>query len=217
MSADDTRVLRAADPAAMYQRLGELTRMLHDSMRELGYDKKIETSLGHMPDAKSRLSFIARVTGDAAEKVLNTVDASQARQADLLAEADRMENLLKGDPVGAVARGEVLHFIEHVRRNTHETNAQLTDIMMAQDFHDLTGQTVGKVVEMASNLEQALVTLLLEGQAGAAASAPAAPVAPQVPVVPEGFLNGPVADATGRSDVVTDQAGVDALLESLGF
>lgn len=213
MNTQDTVARRAPDPAEMYQRIGELTRRLHDAMRELGYDKKIEASLGQVPDAKSRLSFIARVTGEAAEKVLNTVDASQAQQALLLAEADRMESLLKGDPVGAVARGEVLHFIEQVRRNTHDTNARLTDIMMAQDFHDLTGQTVHKVVELATQMEQSLVHLLVEGQGGAAPVA-AAPVAV---VIPEGFLNGPVPDPQGRTDVVADQAGVDALLESLGF
>ena len=109
MHTEDATGRRTPDPADFYQRIGELTRSLHNAMRELGYDKKIEASLGHMPDAKSRLSFIARVTGDAAQKVLDTVDASQARQADLLAEADRMEGMLKGDPVGAVARGEVLH------------------------------------------------------------------------------------------------------------
>ncbi|MFD0669577.1 protein phosphatase CheZ [Ramlibacter sp. MAHUQ-53] len=211
MSADDTRMLRAPDPAGMYQRLGELTRQLHDALQQLGYDKKIEASLGSVPDARSRLSFIAKVTGDAAEKVLNTVDTSQADQAALLAEADRMEALLKGDPVGAVARGEVLHFIEQVRENTHRTNAQLTDIMLAQDFHDLTGQTVRKVVEMATGLEHSLLLLLMEGQ-GAAMPVPVA-----VAEVPPGFLNGPVTDAEGRTDVVTDQAGVDALLDSLGF
>lgn len=210
MTEQDTLTRRAADPAEMYQRIGELTRRLHDAMRQLGYDKTIEASLGQVPDAKSRLTFIARVTGEAAEKVLNTVDASQAQQALLLQEADRMEALLKGDPVGAVARGEVLHFIEQVRRNTHDTNARLTDIMMAQDFHDLTGQTVHKVVELASQLESSLVNLLVEGHGGSV-------VAPVVAAVPEGFLNGPVPDASVRTDVVTDQAGVDALLESLGF
>jgi len=211
MDDHDTATRRPPDAAGMYQRIGELTRRLHEAMRELGYDKQIEASLGTVPDARSRLSFIAKLTGEAAEKVLNTVDASQAQQADLLAEADRMEVMLKGDPVRAVARGEVLHFIELVRQNAQRTNAQLTEIMLAQDFHDLTGQTVRKVVEVATTLEHSLLMLLMEGQ-GAAMPVPVA-----VAEVPPGFLNGPVTDAEGRTDVVTDQAGVDALLDSLGF
>lgn len=191
--------------AEMYQRIGEITRALHDSLRQLGYDKQIEASLGTLPDARSRLAYIARVTGEAAEKVLNTVDASQADQAALLSEADRMEALLKSDPVGAVARGEVLHFIDHVRANTHRTNGQLTDIMMAQDFHDLTGQTVSKVVDVATSLEDSLLKLLIDV------------LPPQAADTQESFLNGPVADPARRSDVVVDQAQVDSLLESLGF
>ena len=205
MSAPHTPTRPAADPGEMYQRIGELTRMLHDALQQLGYDKQIQASLGTLPDTRSRLGYIAKLTGDAAEKVLNTVDASQASQAALLAEADRMESRLKSDPVAAVARGEVLNFIGHVREQTQRTNAQLTEIMLAQDFHDLTGQTVRKVVEMATTVEAALLKLLMEAQ-------------PQQASPREvGFLNGPVHDAAGRSDVVSSQEQVDSLLESLGF
>lgn len=189
----------------MYQHLGELTRLLHDALQQLGYDKKIEDSLGQLPDARTRLSFIAKVTGNAAEKVLNTVDRSQAQQEAMLADAERVETLLKTDPVGAVARGELLHFIGEVKATARDTSAQLTEIMLAQDFHDLTGQTVGKVVEVAARLEDALLQLLVDAKPAAAAA------------VEHGFLNGPVADASKRTDVVANQAQVDDLLESLGF
>jgi chemotaxis protein CheZ len=196
----------AKDPYEVFQRIGLLTRKLHDALQQLGYDKQIEDSLGALPDAKSRLGYIARLTGEAAEKVLNTVDAAQAQQEALVVEASHVEQLLKRDPVGAVARGDVLHFIDHVKANAQRTGAQLTDIMMAQDFHDLTGQTVRKVVDMASSLEESLVKLLLET------------TPPEQRTRAEtGFLNGPVVDAEKRADVVSNQAQVDDLLESLGF
>jgi chemotaxis protein CheZ len=195
-----------SDPYEVFQRIGLLTRKLHDALQQLGYDKQIEDSLGALPDAKSRLGYIARLTGEAAEKVLNTVDAAQAQQEALVVEAGQVEELLKRDPVGAVARGDVLHFIDHVKANAQRTGAQLTDIMMAQDFHDLTGQTVRKVVDMASSLEESLVKLLLET------------TPPEQRTRAEtGFLNGPVVDAEKRADVVANQAQVDDLLESLGF
>ncbi len=190
----------------VYKRIGELTRTLHDALQQLGYDKQIENSLGALPDARSRLNFIAKLTGDAAEKVLNTVDAAQAQQDALVAQAVKIEADLKNDPVGAVARGEVLNFITQVKTNAQLTTSQLSEIMLAQDFHDLTGQTVRKVVEVAGTLEDALLKLLLE-------STPP----DQRPPVHEGFLNGPVADPTARTDVVSNQAQVDDLLESLGF
>ena len=75
--------------------------------------------------------------------------------------------------------------------------------MMAQDFHDLTGQVIKKVVELAATLESSLVALLVETQ--------------QAERKPdEGWLSGP-AVRTDRPDVVTNQAQVDSLLESLGF
>ena len=196
----------ASDPYEVFQRIGLLTRKLHDALQQLGYDKQIEEGLGALPDARSRLGYIARLTGEAAEKVLNTVDAAQAQQEALVAEATQVEELLKRDPVGAVARGDVLHFIDHVKANAQRTASQLTDIMMAQDFHDLTGQTVRKVVDMASSLEESLVKLLLE-------TTPPE----QRTRVETGFLNGPAVDAEKRTDVVSNQAQVDDLLESLGF
>ncbi len=195
----------AADPAEMYQRLGELTRRLHDALAQLGYDRELQVSLGHLPDARSRLTFIARVTGDAAERVLDTVDGAQAEQEGLRAAADRMELGLRRDPVGAVARGEVMDFIAQVRGTTGRTQARLTEIMLAQDFHDLTGQTVRKVVDVAAAVEDALLKLLMDAQP------------PEARSTETGFLNGPVADPSRRTDVVADQAGVDSLLESLGF
>jgi len=82
--------------------------------------------------------------------------------------------------------------------------------MMAQDFHDLTGQVIARVVTLASTIEQQLVQLLVQ-------TAPAgyAPTAPQ-PAERE-HLPGPVVDPENTPDVVTDQSQVDDLLASLGF
>ncbi len=194
----------------VHKRIGELTRVLHDALQQLGYHKPIEQSLGALPDARSRLNFIAKLTGEAAEKVLNTVDAAQGQQDALVAEADKVAAALKTDPVGTVARGDMLNFIDQVKANAQVTTGQLSDIMLAQDFHDLTGQTVRKVVEVAATLEESLVKLLLE-------TTPP-DQRPQFSAAPhEGFMNGPVHDAPERSDVVTNQAQVDDLLESLGF
>ena len=190
----------APQSPALYQRIGAITRQLHEALRELGYDKTIESSLGHLPDARSRLAYIARVTGDAAEKVLNTVDSAQATQARLAANAARLEADLRAGIQPEA--GALLAFVASVREGTQVTGGQLTEIMLAQDFHDLTGQTVGKVVEVASRIEDALLKLLLD-------AAPAT-------AMEHGLLDGPVADTT-RPDVVADQAQVDDLLESLGF
>lgn len=198
MNSEDSN---GADARQIVDRVRDITRRLHEALHELGHDKRIEASLGVVPDAKARLSFIARVTGDAAEKVLNTVDAAQAQQAALVERAAGIEAALAaGGDIDA--RAELLRFAGEVKAQASSTGTQLTEIMLAQDFHDLTGQTVSKVVEAASAVEDALLQLLLEAQ----------PVAPA-----RGPLQGPVPDATGRTDVVKDQQQVDDLLASLGF
>jgi chemotaxis protein CheZ len=204
MNQEQVHAARGTETHELYTRVGEITRRLHDALRELGYDKQIEASLGRLPDARARLSFIARLTGDAAEKVLDTVDAAQAQQEALAAQAAHMQALLLANPSALVANGELLGFVGQVKENAQRTSSQLTEIMLAQDFHDLTGQTVRKVVEVASNLEDSLVQLLLE-------------TSPPGAVEELGAMNGPVAEPSARTDVVSGQAQVDDLLESLGF
>lgn len=87
------------------------------------------------------------------------------------------------------------------------TGAQLHEIMMAQDFQDLTGQVIKRLVELTRTLETQLLQVLIE----------AAPAQVLEPEQAAGLLNGPVIDPAGRSDVVQDQAQVDELLERLGF
>jgi chemotaxis protein CheZ len=83
--------------------------------------------------------------------------------------------------------------------------------MMAQDFHDLTGQVIAKVVNLAATIEEQLVLLLLQ-TAPPEAAAKAAPPSEYVPA-----LAGPVVDGQSNQEVVTDQSQVDDLLASLGF
>ena len=93
-----------------------------------------------------------------------------------------------------------------VESATARIDQHLTDIMLAQDFHDLTGQVVAKVVSLASELEDSLVKLLVQ----------AAPPE-QAQKVESAILNGPVVNPEGRTDIVKNQGEVDDLLASLGF
>lgn len=199
-------VAATGEPFDVFQRIGTLTRSLHDALKELGYDKTLEQSIGSLPDARSRLSFIARLTGEAAEKVLNTVDSAQLQQSTLLGEAKRMEALLAGAAGDDALLAEMRTFVQCAKGTAEQAGAHLSDIMLAQDFHDLTGQTIRKVVDVATRLEESLVQLLLD------ATPPA-----QRPANDPHVLQGPVPDATGRTDVVANQAQVDDMLESLGF
>ena len=206
--------------------LGALTRQLHDSLNGLGLGDKVKDWAGELPDAKSRLSYIARLTGEAAEKVLNHVDQAKTHHEFIAAETHRIGELIVADPVRAVAKGHVMNFIYDVDQASKKIDEHLTAIMMAQDFHDLTGQVIKKVVTLAANIEEELLRLLIhtappDAAAKSSASAASASVAPIAAAnLADGYvpaLDGPVVDATKSTEVVTDQSQVDDLLASLGF
>lgn len=197
-------------PTDVHHKIGLLTRQLHDSLNELGHADKLRGSMGELPDAQSRLSYIARLTGEAAEKVLNRVEQAKAQHDYIATETRRVVTSLIQDPVAAVAKGEIMNFLTDVERVTKEANAHLTEIMMAQDFHDLTGQVIARVVGLAATIEEQLVQLLIQ----------TAPPNAQVPVAEPAArppLQGPVVNPEATPDVVTDQSQVDDLLASLGF
>jgi len=213
MATPDTPALDTS-PAAMdvHQQIGALTRQLHDSLNGLGLTAKVQNWAGELPDAKSRLSYIARLTGEAAEKVLNEVDQAKVQHDFIKTETHRIGQLIVQDPVAAVAKGQVMNFIEDVDMASRQVEKHLTAIMMAQDFHDLTGQVIAKVVNLAAAIEEQLVQLLIQ-------TAPPEAVV-KVPATHEPYtpaLDGPVVNAEGNADVVTNQSEVDDLLASLGF
>lgn len=204
----------------VHQRIGSLTRQLHDALTGLGLTDKVRTWAGELPDAKSRLSYIARLTGEAAEKVLNNVDQAKAHHDHIAAETRRIGALIVKDPVAAVAKGHVMNFITDVEEATKEIDKNLTDIMMAQDFHDLTGQVIAKVVNLAANIEEQLVQLLIltaPPDSGAKQPEPVAPAAVPAAPLTHPILQGPVVDPENNPDVVKGQSEVDDLLASLGF
>lgn len=201
----------------IHQRIGHLTRTLHDALRELGYDRELMDARENLPDARDRLAYIARVTGEAAEKVLNAVDRARTVQEELSGQAVSLSKRWQAvacfadggkgcTPAGKQLIDETCDFFSGIGGQADRTNAILTDIMMAQDFHDLTGQVIRRVVSLARSLEEQLLKLLIE-------TTPPE----QRPKLEAVQLEGPVVVAEGREDVVTDQAGVDDLLASLGF
>ncbi|RAR79984.1 chemotaxis phosphatase CheZ [Paracidovorax anthurii] len=200
------------DSSNVHNKIGVLTRQLHDALSELGYADQLRGTMGELPDAQSRLSYIARLTGEAAEKVLSRVEQAKAQHDFIAEETRRVVASLVKDPVAAVAKGEIMNFLHDVERVTKEADVHLTEIMMAQDFHDLTGQVIARVVNLAGTIEQQLVQLLIQ----TAPPQVQAAVAP-APEPRREHLAGPVVDPENTPNIVSNQSEVDDLLASLGF
>src|SRR5690625_7718050 len=74
-------------PEEVVQRIARLTRMLRESMRELGLDEAIKEAAEAIPDARDRLRYVGRMTEQAANRVLTAAEQTQPLQQQLSREA----------------------------------------------------------------------------------------------------------------------------------
>jgi chemotaxis protein CheZ len=198
-------------PEQLLNRIGQLTRQMREGLRELGLDKGLAVAAEAIPDARERLSYIARMTEQAADRTLNAVDKAQPLQDGLATDAKALTQRWDGWFAMPVELGDARELVLDTRaylgavpKQTGATQAELMDIMMAQDFQDLTGQVIKKMMDVIRDVETQLLQLLID-------NAPA-------DKRPESstLLNGPQVKA-GNPEALDGQAQVDDLLESLGF
>lgn len=196
----------------MYERLGGIVRMLHDSLRELGYDRSLSDVASQISDAQGRLNHVASLTEQAANKVLNAVDTCMPEQDSLGKKAHDMEarwaQLFDGklsiDEFKSLA-GDSKQFAAVVMEATEAEKARLLDIMMAQDFQDITGQLIKKIVNITNRVENELAQLLRD-------NAPPEVKAAIAENKPVDLMQGPSAPGAAMA-----QDDVDSLLADLGF
>jgi chemotaxis protein CheZ len=211
MTMDAGKADDADSTEQLINRIGHLTRQMREGMRELGLDKGIAKAAEAIPDARDRLNYVAAMTERAAERALNAIDAAQPIQEELAKQATglsaRWDSWFDSPVALDEARELVLDtrgYLTAVPQSAAAINAQLMEIMMAQDFQDLTGQVIKKMMDVVQEVETQLLQLLIDNvpaekrQDGHA-----------------NLLNGPQVKA--GPDALTDQTQVDDLLSSLGF
>jgi chemotaxis protein CheZ len=198
---------------SMYERLGGIVRMLHDSLRELGYDRSLSDVVSQITDAQGRLEYVASLTEQAANKVLNAVDNGMPEQDTLAKQAkdmdDRWAQLFAGElsiEEFKVLAGDSKQFAAVVAEATEAEKARLLDIMMAQDFQDITGQLIKKIVAITSVAERELAQLLRDNAPSEVKKAMAAEHKPV------DLMQGPSSPSAAMA-----QDDVDSLLADLGF
>jgi chemotaxis protein CheZ len=193
--------------------VGHLTRQLHDTLVELGYDRHIQdVAAAALPDARQRIAYVVQLTEQAASRSLNAVELATPVQEKLAASAQSLAGQWDSvfDGKSSVAEFKALaestrDYLKSVPAETEVTRAHLREVMMAQEFQDLTGQVLKRVTELANDLERQLLKLLVEYSPQAIRKEQAL-----------SMLEGPQING-GSTDTVSNQAQVDELLESLGF
>jgi len=218
-AATRTSAADASQPSSLPQddvitQLGQLTRKLHEALRELGYDRLLQDTAKAIPDARDRLVYVATMTEQAAVRALNAIETAKPIQdrlgqdaGDLAKEWDRLfARELSVEQFKALVE-RTRGFLSGVPAQTQATGAQLMEIMMAQDFQDLTGQVIKRITDMAQDMENQLLKLLLDN----------VPAERREAMESRGLLSGPVVRGNGSAEALTSQVQVDELLESLGF
>lgn len=201
----------AALPAdEAFDRLGRITRQLHEAMTELGLDHGLHAITQEIPDARDRLSHVGHMTETAANKVLNLIDAGQPQCRTFKLDSDAITRAIGQLRQRKATDSEELNdllancqmFGAQATQFAEDQNALLSEIMMTQDFQDLSGQIIKKVIDIISQTEKQLLELLMHS-------------------APERFSNiiHPKAELAGPQvpDKALKQDDVDDLLASLGF
>jgi len=193
----------------MYDRLGVTVRHLHDSIRDIGYEQKVlDETLIEISGSQDRLNYIATLTEQAANKVLNAVDEAMPIQAEQLVKSkvmiDRWTLLLNSmqnsDELAELVNSSI-SYAKDVADNSESEKDRLIVIMMAQDFQDITGQIIKKIVGLTQTLEIELAQILKD-------------FAPKSASIekPVDLLSGPIVP-----DLALVQDDVDSMLADLGF
>jgi len=215
--ADQISVMLVGDTENnLYQEVGRLTRELHDALNNFMRDPRIpELAEIEIPDAKERLSYVLTMTERSANTTLAAVEEGIPISDELGNSAAKIyqewelfkERKLTVEDFRALST-ELTDFLANTKQQTADIHGKLTDVLMAQEFQDLTGQIIRKVITLVQDVEDKLVELVrITG-----AQLPESTKQHSAEI-----LEGPVVPGVDQGDVVNSQDDVDDLLSSLGF
>lgn len=199
----------------LFEEIGKLTRQLHDSLGNVEAGSALAgIAENEMPDAKERLNFViektesaANRTMDSVEEILPVSETIRTRAAQLQEDWSRFQRREMDVTEFKKMGDELVDFLDELRINSDKIHTGLNNILMAQDFQDLTGQVIRQVISVVQNVEESLVDLVRKTG---------------VQVVPKKQVElieaeGPQMNAESKDHVVNGQDDVDDLLSSLGF
>lgn len=204
----------------LFAEIGKLTRQLHDSLNNFQLDTRLnDLATADIPDAKERLNYVISRTEEAANKTMDAVE-SIFPVVDNIQEQIRvvnplwhklMHNELDIGEFKTLCR-DIDVLLKTTEKDTSRVHSLMTDVLMAQDFQDLTGQVIRKVIDLVREVEESLINMLT------AFGISSEEVNEQhLPKVGDNLVEGPIVNIESRTDVVSDQDDVDDLLSSLGF
>ncbi len=202
---------------SLFQELGKLTREIHDSINAFSDDNRVaELAEEDIPDAKERLNFIVTKTDEAAhrtmtnaEETIDIINTFNDQATDIHGRWQQFKNQEMSKQDFLTLSGDIDLFLASINGESDKVKQQMTDIMMAQDYQDLTGQMIKQVTTMVQEIEGKLVRLV--AITGATNSE-------KKEENKDGTMaHGPQLATANKEEVATNQDEVDDLLASMGF
>jgi len=210
----------------LYEEIGQLTRALHEAIKNL----KVDTvgAASEIDSATDKLQYVLEMTDKSANRTMDLADAGGQLARDINENAKRLSDEwkrflskeLKPDEFRALSK-DINQFLNDSAQQSDQLKTQLSDIVLAQDFQDLTGQVIHKVAALVKDVETRLVSLVV--MAGKVDSITGITHAEAQQVEAEKPEEGKNIAAEGpqinksSNEVVASQDDVDDLLSSLGF
>ena len=212
-------ILTQTQESALFNEVGKLTRELHESMSNFNLDSRlIDLTKNDMPNTRERLNYVITTTEAAAHKTLGFIDQTLPLASELKQTAENINESwhrfrmkeMTADEFRALSK-EIEAYLPEVTNHSEQIHANLSEMMMAQGFQDLTGQVIRQVISLVEEVEDSLVQLVkiagkhIDEQPKKDK---------QVDAVK---AEGPQIKAADNPNVMNDQDEVDDLLSSLGF
>ena len=200
----------------LFQEVGKLTRQLHDSLTVFCNDDSFSNlTENRIIDARERLNFVIEKTEESAHRTLNAVEEALPIAHDLEENGSAMrqdwEKFTRREMNAEEFRQmskRIKYFLETVEEDAKHLHKGLSDIMMAQDFQDITGQIIRQVIELVQEMEEGLVTVIKNTSFATKSNEEN---------VKNIVAEGPQVNKEDNPEVMSGQDDVDDLLSSLGF
>ncbi|KPQ29639.1 MAG: chemotaxis protein CheZ [Marinobacter excellens HL-55] len=210
---------------SLYREVGRLTRSLHEAIRNFQIDPRSpeqKEALSKMSDASDRLAYVVQMTSQAANRTMDLVEESMPAAHTMRDEAtalhEEWQRLRRREIEPAEFRelyGRIDRFFAALTTDSDMLYNNLSEILLAQDFQDLTGQVIQKVTALVKEMEENLLGLVVMASHVDQLTGTVHQIDEKEESAEQG--EGPQIKAQEREDVVSGQDDVDDLLSSLGF
>ncbi|HED14155.1 MAG TPA: protein phosphatase CheZ [Gammaproteobacteria bacterium] len=200
----------------LFAELGRLTRHLHDALKSVRLGDEVSELVNEFPDARQRLGYVVRLTEEAANKTLSIIEGLIPKAEAVSSQAEQLlEQLQTFESTAGVVNSETAalhtglrHYLKmQINSGWHEA---LSEIMMAQDFQDITGQIIQRVSLLVGDIEMGLVDILRKNPFAGEESS-------RIGAREQGLEMGPAVPGIDDADRLDNQDDVDQLLMEYGF